>query len=128
MTDSERQEAEGLVNLADLLSLLQLRAERRSSANTHIQHKIAKQDWASYDSYVSNSGFQLSDSANFTLNQTSMRFRDSTQRVRSKAGHGRDGSSPKGLEPPPTVTHPATNHHPIVTVATVGLAVLSKVL
>jgi hypothetical protein len=30
LTDSERREAEGLVNLADLLSLLQLRAERVS--------------------------------------------------------------------------------------------------
>jgi len=28
LTDAERQEAEGLVNLADLLSLLKLRAER----------------------------------------------------------------------------------------------------
>ncbi len=30
LTDSERREAEGLVNLADLLSLLRLRAERLS--------------------------------------------------------------------------------------------------
>jgi hypothetical protein len=30
LTDSERREAEGLVNLADLLSLLRLRAERVS--------------------------------------------------------------------------------------------------
>lgn len=30
LTDDERQEAEGLVNLADLLSLLRLRAERVS--------------------------------------------------------------------------------------------------
>ena len=30
MTDSERREAEGLVNLADLLSLLRLRVERVS--------------------------------------------------------------------------------------------------
>jgi hypothetical protein len=30
LTDSERREAEGLVNLADLLSLLRLRAERIS--------------------------------------------------------------------------------------------------
>ena len=31
LTDAERHEAEGLVNLADLLSLLRLRAERPSS-------------------------------------------------------------------------------------------------
>lgn len=30
LTDSERREAEGLVNLADLLSLLRLRAKRAS--------------------------------------------------------------------------------------------------
>jgi hypothetical protein len=30
LTDSERREAEGLVNLADLLSLLRLRSERLS--------------------------------------------------------------------------------------------------
>ena len=31
LTDAERREAEGLVDLADLLSLLRLRAERPSS-------------------------------------------------------------------------------------------------
>jgi hypothetical protein len=33
LTDAERHEAEGLVDLADLLSLLRLRAERPASAS-----------------------------------------------------------------------------------------------
>jgi hypothetical protein len=37
LTSAERQEAEGLVNLAELLSLLRLRAQRASQPGSHRQ-------------------------------------------------------------------------------------------